>query len=77
MDNLLVRVHFIIVTIRWTGLAPYEPEFLFPGSPTFTFLETTINPRNSRCTHVNGPLAHPAALYRGTSLIRNTLILRL
>jgi len=23
-DNLLVRIHFIIVMIRWTGLAPYE-----------------------------------------------------
>jgi len=22
IDNLLVRVHFIIVMIRWTGLAP-------------------------------------------------------
>ena len=24
IDNLLVRVHFIIVMIRWTGLAPWE-----------------------------------------------------
>ena len=31
-DNLLVRVHFIIVMIRWTGLAPWEFEFPFPGS---------------------------------------------
>ena len=23
-DNLLVRIHFIIVMIRWTGLAPWE-----------------------------------------------------
>ena len=29
-DNLLVRVHFIIVMIRWTGLAPWEFEFPFP-----------------------------------------------
>jgi len=27
IDNLLVRIHFIIVTIRWTGLAPREFEF--------------------------------------------------
>ena len=27
IDNLLVRVHFIIVVIRWTGLAPWEFEF--------------------------------------------------
>ena len=25
--------------IRWTGLAPWEFEFRFPGSLTFTFLE--------------------------------------
>jgi len=38
VDNLLVRVHFIIVMIRWTGLAPWEFEFPFPGSLTSTFL---------------------------------------
>jgi len=25
IDNLLVRIHFIIVMIRWIGLAPWEP----------------------------------------------------
>ena len=30
IDNLLVGIHFIIVLIRWTGLAPLE----FPGSLT-------------------------------------------
>ena len=39
IDNLLVRVHFIIVMIRWTGLAPWEFEFPFPGSLTSTFPE--------------------------------------
>jgi len=29
IDNLLVRIHFIIVMIRWTGLAPWEFEFPF------------------------------------------------
>ena len=24
IDNLLVRIHFIILMIRWTGLAPWE-----------------------------------------------------
>ena len=28
IDNLLVRIHFIIVMIRWTGLAPWEFEDL-------------------------------------------------
>ena len=32
IDNLLVRIHFIIVMIWWTGLAPGEFEFPFPGS---------------------------------------------
>ena len=34
-----VRIHFIIVMIRWTGLAPWEFEFPFPGSLTSTFLD--------------------------------------
>ena len=38
IDNLLVRVHLIIVMIRWTGLAPWEFEFPCPGSLTSTFL---------------------------------------
>ena len=29
VDNLLVRIHVIIVMIRWTGLAPWEFEFPF------------------------------------------------
>jgi len=38
IDDLLVRIHFIIVMIRWTGLAPWEFDFPFPGSLTSTFL---------------------------------------
>ena len=38
IDNLLVRIHFVIVMIRWTDLAPWEFEFPFPGSLTSTFL---------------------------------------
>ena len=34
IDNLLVRIHLIIVMMRWTGLAPWEFEFPFPGSLT-------------------------------------------
>jgi len=29
VDNLLVRIHFIIVMIWWAGLSPWEFEFLF------------------------------------------------
>ena len=38
IDNLLVRIHYIIVMIKWTGLAPWEFEFPFPGSLTSTSL---------------------------------------
>ena len=41
IDNLLVRIHFIIVMIKWTGLAPWdhlhEPfrrELFWPESET-------------------------------------------
>jgi len=37
-DNLLVRIHFIIVMTGWTGLAPCEFEFLFPSQLTSTLL---------------------------------------
>jgi len=31
IDNLLVRIYFIIVMIKWTGLAPWKVEFPFPA----------------------------------------------
>ena len=39
-DNLLVRILFIIVIVRRTGLAPWEFQFPFPGILTSTFLAT-------------------------------------
>ena len=37
IDNLPVRIHFIIVMIRWTGLAPWEfsrwPYIYLPSEP--------------------------------------------
>ena len=44
IDNLLVRIHFIVEMIRWTGLAPRAFEFPFLGSLTFTFQNTLSNP---------------------------------
>jgi len=38
IDNLLVRIDFITVLIRWTGLAPWEFESPIPGSLASTFL---------------------------------------
>jgi len=40
IDNLLIRIHFIIEMIWWTGLAPWEFEFPFPGSLITTFLSS-------------------------------------
>ena len=42
IDNLLVRIHFIIVMIGWTGLAPWEFEFPFPSSLTSNFLDKQV-----------------------------------
>ena len=39
IDNLLVRIHFIVVMIRWTSRAPWEFESPFPGSLISTFLD--------------------------------------
>ena len=47
IDNLLVRIHFIIVMIRWTGLAPWE--FEFPRSQTIA--------RNCKDTKLHVPLS--------------------
>ena len=38
-----VRIHFISVMARWTGLAPWGFEIPFPGIPTYTFLVTYLD----------------------------------
>jgi len=62
IDNLLVRIHYIIVMIRWTGLAPWEFEFPFPGSLTSTFLfgdQVRARDRDGRFPSAAGlPLLH-------------------
>jgi len=65
IDNLLVRIHLILVMIRCTGLAPWECElsvFPFPGSlistvlgrqtPGRTFCASVVNTLKDveRCT---------------------------
>ena len=49
IDNLLVRIHSIIVMIRWTGLAPWEFEFPFPGSLTSTSLAQFDEKMDAMC----------------------------
>ena len=41
IDNLLVLNHFVVMMVGWTGLAPWDFEFPFPGSLTSTFLSET------------------------------------
>ena len=71
IDNLLVRI--IIMIIRWTGHAPWEFEFTFPGSITFTFLGPLT--RLFSCESSDAPTGRMRPgrgdCYRGTSLIRN------
>ena len=43
IDNLLVQIFLIIVMIWWTGLAPWEFEFPFPGSLTSTHMRRIID----------------------------------
>ena len=38
MCMVLVRIHVVIGMIRWTGLAPWDVEFPFPGRLASTFL---------------------------------------
>ena len=48
IDNLLVRIHFIIVMIWWNGLAPWEfelhlgPSWIFLGSDRGNGQETNV-----------------------------------
>jgi hypothetical protein len=49
VGNILVRIHFGIVIIWWTGLAPWEFEFPFPGGLISTFLKRAPRAPLSRC----------------------------
>ena len=49
IDNLLVRINFIIEMIWGTSLAPWKFEFPFPGSLIPTFLG-----RGETCCHTLG-----------------------
>ena len=50
IDNLLVRIHLIIVMIRWTGLAPWDCELPVPGSLTSTF-PVDVDDHQAPCYH--------------------------
>ena len=78
IDNL---IHFIIVMIRWTGLAPWEFGFPFPGSLTSTFLEALVfvldlllNLR--RLNAVSGFITHSKVVAQLTLLVAITVLHR-
>ena len=56
IDNLLVRIHFIIVMIRWTGLAPWDFESTFPGSLASTLLAPSRAQRSKKLYPSSSPL---------------------
>ena len=55
-DNLLVRIHFIIVMIWLNGLAPWEFEFSFPGGRISTFLVQSAHNLGQPCVSPIPPL---------------------
>ena len=51
IDNLLIRIHFMIEMIWWTSLAQWELEFPFPDSLIYTFLYTRPQKHFESGTH--------------------------
>ena len=57
IDNLLVRIHVIIVMIRRTGLAPWEFEFSALASRIVNITLSSASPRPEDAAH-KGPVSH-------------------
>ena len=82
IDNLLVRIHFIIVMIRWTGLAPWEFEFPFPHPQPSEWEQIASSlrrglycssPESGHLWYESRDPKQAVGTYRGTSLIRNSI----
>ena len=58
IENLQVRIHYTILMIIWTGLAPWEFELPVPGSLSATLLDLGPTGRAARPSR-------PAPLVRG------------
>ena len=78
IDKLLVRTHFIIGMIWWTGLAPWEFEFPFPGSLTSTFMagENCVRVRNAlgRRTLVEPPRSQSQVVRTHVASVGDSLL---
>jgi len=70
IDNPLVRIHFIIEMIWWTGLAPWEFEFPFPGKstrrPPFQVDEPALGTSHNSPTQDAGSLVRVEPLCLGS-----------
>jgi len=77
IDKLLVRIHFIIVMIRWTGLAPWEFEFPYIYLPRWsaTSRQATQSSRPARPTTFSTSWS-PASPARSPSLLLDRQTLR-
>ena len=73
VDNLQVRIHFIMVMIRCTGLAPWVFEFPFPGSLTSTFLALQPTPLLDRASPLTSK-AQVQTLDRASPLTSNAQV---
>ena len=74
--NLLVRIHYTIVMIEWTGLAPWEFELLLHATGLVYVSTCSVNSDITTPTcpwhpHPRVGISAPGC-YRGTSLIRNS-----
>ena len=73
IDNLQVRIHFIIEMIWWTGLAPWDFEFPFPGCLISTIIGSAHSHcplRYLRCRPLVSPCWHAACGLRCQSVVR-------
>ena len=64
IEDLLVRIHFIIVMIRWIGIAPWEFELHFQGSLTSTFLGFSLDLAPCETSHCLQPLSIEFGTYK-------------
>ena len=70
IDDLLARIHFIIVLIRWTGLAPWEFELMIKWirSSRLSIQKSLSDGPKQPDTEPDDPLASPEEISRGRVL---------
>jgi hypothetical protein len=56
--NLLLRIHFVIEMIWWTGLTPWEFELTFPYLPRYDPMKTWVGNFTARSIEQSTPLVN-------------------